>query len=100
MITAKEARHNTDKHISDTTARAKELLLTDALGVNHMIEKAIASCKSNVKFEVYNFLKDNGFRSQEEQNIFITTCHNYFKELGYAIASWEGLYGEIFEISW
>lgn len=100
MMTAKEARYNTDKHISDTTARAKELLSTDVLGVNYMIGEAIASCKSKVKFEVYNFFKDNGFRSQEEQNIFITTCHNYFKDFGYTVASWEVLYGEIFEISW
>ena len=100
MMTAKEARHNTDARISDVTARAKELLSKDALGISLKIEEAITSCQNKVKFEISKFFKDNGFRSQEEQNIFIIACHNYFKDLGYKIASWEVLYGIMFEISW
>lgn len=100
MMTAKEARHNTDARISDVTARAKELLSKDVLGINLKIEEAITSCQNKVKFEVSKFFKDYGFRSEEEQNIFMTTCHNYFKDLGYAVGSWEVLYGIMFEISW
>ena len=100
MMTAKEARKNTDARISEVTARAKELIATDAIGVNHMIGEAIASCKNKTLFCVSKFFKTNNFNSTEEQNIFIQTFHDYFKNLGYTVSSWNGIQGYTFQLDW
>ena len=100
MMTAKEARHNTDARISETVARSRELIETDVIGVNHMIEEAIASCRNTTVFCATKFFRNNNFDSNEERDIFIQTFHDYFKNLGYKVSSWDGLTGYHFQLDW
>lgn len=100
MMTAKEARHDTDARISEIVARLRKLIEADVIGVNHMIGEAIASCRNNTVFCVAKFLKTNNFNSTEEQEIFIQTFHDYFKNLGYKVSSWDGFPGYTFQLDW